>query len=106
MRDLKGVSDRERSNSTGNIAAARRLRTSLGELGLISTISMFRTAVEVTAGELSIESSFSPTRPRQRRALRATGRERRGKTTRGTARPAGATAAAAWRRPFERPAHG
>ena len=35
-----------------------RLRSELGELSFISTVSTFGTAVEVTASELSIESFF------------------------------------------------
>jgi transcriptional regulator with XRE-family HTH domain len=40
------------------IAVPLRLRTELGELSFISTVSTFGTAVEVTASELSIESFF------------------------------------------------
>ena len=35
-----------------------RLRTDMGELAFITTVSTFGTAVEVTASELSIESFF------------------------------------------------
>jgi transcriptional regulator with XRE-family HTH domain len=40
------------------IAVPLRLRSELGELSFISTVSTFGTAVEVTASELSIESFF------------------------------------------------
>jgi transcriptional regulator with XRE-family HTH domain len=40
------------------IAVPLRLRTELGELSFISTVSTFGTAVEITASELSIESFF------------------------------------------------
>jgi transcriptional regulator with XRE-family HTH domain len=59
----------------GEIAVALRLRTSAGELALISTVATFGTAVEITASELSIESFFPADEPTAA-ALRAHSRRR------------------------------
>jgi transcriptional regulator with XRE-family HTH domain len=53
-------------------AVPLRLRTSLGELALMTTVTSFATAVDVTVAELKLEA-FLPADAATQRALRATG---------------------------------
>jgi transcriptional regulator with XRE-family HTH domain len=54
LRDYPG--GLERSGPAGGIAVPLRLRTGDGELALISTVTTFGTALDITAAELSIEA--------------------------------------------------
>ena len=54
------------------IAVPLRLRTDAGELAILSTVTTFRTAVDVTAAELTVEA-FLPADDATRRALAGSG---------------------------------